>query len=104
MACTFLPEAKALRKTYRRTVGGAGAQSENRFVAVDQVDLDVAAGETLAIVAESVCGKTTLARMLPRLIEPDSGEILFEGRDLLAWKGHAYTRELLSAVPELASR
>lgn len=37
----------------------------------------------LAIIGESGCGKTTLARMLLRLIEPDSGEILFAGRNLL---------------------
>jgi ABC-type microcin C transport system duplicated ATPase subunit YejF len=52
-------------------------------VAVDQVSFEVARGETFAVVGESGCGKTTLARMLLRLIEPDAGKIEFEGRELL---------------------
>jgi ABC-type oligopeptide transport system ATPase subunit len=51
---------------------------------VDKVSFSVARGETFAVVGESGCGKTTLARMLLRLIEPYGGEIIFEGRDLLA--------------------
>jgi ABC-type microcin C transport system duplicated ATPase subunit YejF len=51
---------------------------------VDKVSFSVARGGTFAVVGESGCGKTTLARMLLRLIEPDGGGIIFEGRDLLA--------------------
>ena len=58
-----------------------------RVTAVDDVSLELAAGETLAIVGESGSGKTTLARMLLRLIEPDSGELRVEGRDFLAARG-----------------
>ncbi len=79
---------RELRKTYRRGGGifspGTGGA---RFTAVAGVSFEVAAGETFAVVGESGCGKTTLARMLLRLIEPDGGELRFEGRDLLNMRG-----------------
>src|SRR5450631_491430 len=52
--------------------------------AVDGVSFSVDAGQTLALVGESGCGKSTVSRLVLRLIEPDSGQIRFEGRDLLA--------------------
>ena len=52
--------------------------------AVDGVSFTVDAGETLALVGESGCGKSTVSRLVLRLIEPDQGAIRFEGRDLLA--------------------
>src|SRR6266436_8304717 len=77
--------ARELRKTYRR--GGSVFSQESdgaRLIAVDGVSFEVARGETFAIVGESGCGKTTLARMLLRLIEPDAGQIYFAGENLLA--------------------
>ncbi len=76
-----LLEARNLRKTY--------PAARARIAAVDDVSLELAAGETLAIVGESGSGKTTLARMLLRLIEPDSGELRVDGRDFLAARGAA---------------
>jgi ABC-type glutathione transport system ATPase component len=84
----ILLEARDLRKSYRRGGGVFRKEAEGpRFTAVDGLSLVVERGETFAVVGESGCGKTTLARMLVRLIEPDSGELRFEGKDLLALRG-----------------
>ena len=55
----------------------------NKFVhAVNDVSFDIKEGETFSLVGESGCGKSTTARLINRLIKPDTGEIVFEGKDL----------------------
>ncbi|MDI6712018.1 MAG: dipeptide ABC transporter ATP-binding protein [Anaerosomatales bacterium] len=55
--------------------------------AVDDVSFDVEQGETLGLVGESGCGKSTTGRCIIRLLEPTAGEVEFEGRDVLALRG-----------------
>lgn len=58
------------------------SRQRNYFTAVDQISFDVYKGETLGLVGESGCGKTTLGRAVLRLIEPTSGEISYDGLNL----------------------
>jgi oligopeptide transport system ATP-binding protein len=93
MPADALLEARDLRKRFALGAhAGTTAGGAHRTVGVDGVSFSVAPGETLGIVGESGCGKTTLARMLVRLIEPDSGEMRFRGED---WRG-AHGAELRS--------
>ncbi len=62
--------------------GGLFGRTTGTVRAVDGVDFDVMKGETLGIVGESGCGKSTTARLLVDLITPDAGEIAFDGRRL----------------------
>lgn len=73
-----------LRKTYEVRSRSLG---RDRIRAVDGISLEVRSGEVLGVVGPTGAGKSTLAMLLVRLIEPDGGTLLLEGRDLLAARG-----------------
>ncbi|HEY1272562.1 MAG TPA: ATP-binding cassette domain-containing protein [Terriglobales bacterium] len=79
-----LLEVRNLTKVFPlgESIFGGGAQGEVR--AVDDVSFDIQKGETLGLVGESGSGKSTLGRLVLRLIEPTSGSVAFEHRDLVA--------------------
>jgi len=77
----FLLRVQDLRKYFQ--VGGELSKRKRFIHAVDGVTFEIDRGKTLGLVGESGCGKTTVARLLLRLIEPDSGEIYFDGQRIL---------------------
>jgi oligopeptide transport system ATP-binding protein len=76
-----LLDVKAL-KVYFPVNAGLFTRTKEFVRAVDDVSFTIALGETVGLVGESGCGKTTLGRAVIRLIEPTGGQILFEGEDL----------------------
>ncbi|WP_436644477.1 ABC transporter ATP-binding protein [Microbaculum sp. FT89] len=92
MNSEILLEVRNLRKHFR--IGKSLLKSRRQTVqAVDDVSFDLAAGETLGLVGESGCGKSTVGRLLLQLIEPTGGSVKFDGREM-----RALTREDLRAV------
>jgi oligopeptide/dipeptide ABC transporter ATP-binding protein len=83
MSVSPLLSVRKLRKTYP-VASGAFRRAAGTVQAVTDVSFDLAAGETLGVVGESGCGKTTMGRAILRLVEPTSGEILFDGVDIRA--------------------
>jgi ABC-type glutathione transport system ATPase component len=79
-----LLEIRNLTKVFPHGETPLGGKARGEVRAVDDVSLDIYSGETLGLVGESGSGKSTLGRLILRLIEPTSGAVSFEGRDLLA--------------------
>jgi oligopeptide/dipeptide ABC transporter ATP-binding protein len=84
-----LLQARGLVKHFPITRGIIFQRKIGAVRAVDGVSLEIARGETLGIVGETGCGKSTTARLLMRLLEATAGEIRFDGRDITHVKGAA---------------
>jgi oligopeptide/dipeptide ABC transporter ATP-binding protein len=94
-----LLEVQGLAKQF--AVGGTWLARHRRVIrAVDGVSFALEPGETLGLVGESGCGKSTTGRLILRLIEPSAGHIRFEGRDLVALSAHELwaTRQRMQIV------
>lgn len=87
MSTTPLLSVRDLAKHYPVRKGLLLAKQIGLVRAVDGVSFDVQRGETLALVGESGCGKSTTARLVLRLIEPSAGQIAFEGKDITSLAG-----------------
>ena len=82
-----LVEVRNLKKHFPITRGIVFQRQIGAVKAVDDVSFDVLTGETLGIVGETGCGKSTTARLLVRLLDPTGGEIRFRGEDIAQRKG-----------------
>ncbi len=97
---TALLEVSSMKKTFTQKMRYSGwmhRASNSDVYALDDVSFSLGRGETLGIIGESGCGKSTTARILVGLVKPDSGILRFEGKDILgmgATAMHAYRRQV----------
>ena len=77
-----LLKIEGLKKHFATTSGGAFSKVKGTVKAVDGIDLEINAGQTIGLVGESGCGKTTAGRTILKLYEPTDGKIIFNGEDI----------------------
>ena len=77
-----LLKIEGLQKHFATTTGGAFSKVKGTVKAVDGIDLEIYPGQTIGLVGESGCGKTTAGRTILKLYEPTGGKITFEGQDI----------------------
>ena len=83
-----LVQVRGLTKHYPLSAGFF-SKAKGNVIAADAVSFSVMRGETLGLVGESGCGKTTVGRTVLKLVEPTAGSIVFDGDDITALSGHA---------------
>lgn len=86
MSENMLLEVKELKK-YFPVTAGFFSKIAGWVKAVDDISLTIAKGETVGMVGESGCGKTTAGRTIIRLLEPTGGQVLFNGKDIMQLEG-----------------